>query len=48
MNSLPWLVGGDYNEILFDSGKKGGTDKSASTLLDFHETLNKAKRLGMV
>lgn len=38
--SLPWLVGGDFNEILFNSEKRGGPDNSASVMLDFQETLS--------
>ena len=36
---LPWLLGGDLNEILFNFKKKGGFIKSQNVLDAFHETL---------
>ncbi|KAK2644594.1 hypothetical protein Ddye_019789 [Dipteronia dyeriana] len=36
---LPWLCLGDFNEILWDSEKSGGADKSWRALADFIEAL---------
>ncbi|KAL4282238.1 hypothetical protein GQ457_03G016760 [Hibiscus cannabinus] len=36
---LPWLLGGDFNEILTLSEKQGGTRKPHHQLTDFHECL---------
>jgi len=38
--ALPWLVGGDFNEILFNYQKKGGRTKAQATLEAFHATLD--------
>ncbi|KAL5546661.1 hypothetical protein UlMin_006348 [Ulmus minor] len=38
-SSLPWLCGGDMNEILFDHEKKGGGDRAAYLLRNFREAI---------
>ncbi|KAL4367405.1 hypothetical protein GQ457_05G022140 [Hibiscus cannabinus] len=38
-SSLPWLLGGDFNEILTFSEKQGGNRKPHHQLTDFHECL---------
>ena len=38
-SELPWLVGGDLNEILFNFEKKGGSHKSQYILDLFRDTL---------
>lgn len=36
---LPWLVGGDFNEICYDSKKSGGNPKSYHQTQSFRETI---------
>lgn len=38
--STPWLVGGDFNGILFQHEKQGGRDKSEAELNDFRASLD--------
>jgi len=38
-SDLPWLLGGDLNEILFNFEKKGGSIKSWNVLDAFDGTL---------
>ncbi|KAL5565680.1 hypothetical protein UlMin_028844 [Ulmus minor] len=38
-HSLPWLCGGDLNEILFDHEKKGGGDRASYLLRNFREPI---------
>ncbi|KAL5565008.1 hypothetical protein UlMin_028172 [Ulmus minor] len=38
-HSLPWLCGGDLNEILFDREKKGGGDRASYLLRNFREDI---------
>jgi len=38
-SSLLWVVGGDYNEIFFNSEKRGGPLKAQPILDKFHNTL---------
>lgn len=41
---LPWLIGGDFNEILYDSEKKrGGSMRSLSQISAFQDVLNLCK-----
>ncbi|XP_073121193.1 uncharacterized protein [Henckelia pumila] len=37
---FPWLVGGDFNEILFDYEKLGGSSKTSSQICRFRDTVN--------
>ncbi|KAL5567823.1 hypothetical protein UlMin_024398 [Ulmus minor] len=39
-HSLPWLCGGDLNEILFDYEKSGGGSRSPSLMQNFRECLD--------
>lgn len=39
MNGLPWLVGSDFNEVLFDKEKEGGSQRIDSSMNDFHDAL---------
>ncbi|KAL5563133.1 hypothetical protein UlMin_032880 [Ulmus minor] len=39
-SSLPWLCGGDLNEILFSHEKQGGDDRAHYLMSNFRETLN--------
>ncbi|XP_075475625.1 uncharacterized protein LOC142507719 [Primulina tabacum] len=38
--SLPWLVGGDFNEVCFDTKKMGGNLRSFHQTLDFRDILD--------
>ncbi|XP_012827280.1 PREDICTED: uncharacterized protein LOC105948608 [Erythranthe guttata] len=38
-NNLPWMVGGDFNEILDNAEKKGGPQKSPASIRAFRDTL---------
>ncbi|KAL5555663.1 hypothetical protein UlMin_037899 [Ulmus minor] len=39
-SDLPWLCGGDMNEILFSHEKQGGVDRAHYLMSNFRETLN--------
>lgn len=38
--SLPWIVLGDFNEILYNFEKEGGRPRSQSQLQAFHDALS--------
>ncbi|KAL5819042.1 hypothetical protein ACOSQ4_022884 [Xanthoceras sorbifolium] len=40
MSSLPWICGGDFNEILMDCEKDGGLPKQRRLLFNFREALD--------
>lgn len=40
MSDLPWLMGGDLNEILYNSEKKGGAVRSLRAILEFQLALS--------
>ena len=40
--NMAWLVGGDWNEILFDEEKDGGARKSWALMNEFQEALEEA------
>lgn len=39
MQNIPWLVGGDFNEICYDSEKVGGNRRPVAQMLAFREVL---------
>lgn len=39
-NDLPWLCGGDLNEILLNSEKSGGVDRKRQSIQLFKDTLH--------
>ncbi|KAL5574544.1 hypothetical protein UlMin_016243 [Ulmus minor] len=39
-SDLPWLCGGDLNELLFSHEKQGGIDRAHYLMSNFRETLN--------
>lgn len=40
MYSLPWLIGGDFNEILHLSEKLGGANRCSSSMQAFGDAIN--------
>ncbi|XP_021771206.1 uncharacterized protein LOC110737458 [Chenopodium quinoa] len=40
MSDLPWLVVGDFNQILFEAEKKGGAPRAQREMDDFREALD--------
>ncbi|KAF4349753.1 hypothetical protein G4B88_029501, partial [Cannabis sativa] len=45
--ALPWICGGDFNEILSISEKKGGADRSLSAMAEFQQALDKCSLVDM-
>ncbi|XP_060961854.1 uncharacterized protein LOC133032051 [Cannabis sativa] len=45
--TLPWVCGGDFNEILSINEKKGGADRSLSAMSDFQQALDKCSLVDM-
>lgn len=41
LSNLPWLCGGDFNEILLDSEKKGGVVRKSSSMQNFRDVVTK-------
>lgn len=39
-NSIPWLIGGDFNEICFESEKVGGRPRSQAQMQKFREVID--------
>lgn len=37
---MPWVLGGDFNEIIYLSEKSGGLNTCSSSMRNFGETLN--------
>lgn len=50
ISNLPWLVCGDFNQILFEEEKKVGPPKRQQDMVDFHDALDKCrlKELGYI
>ncbi|KAF4372682.1 hypothetical protein F8388_000849, partial [Cannabis sativa] len=44
---LPWICGGDFNEVLSINEKKGGVDRSLSAISDFQQALDKCDLVDM-
>ncbi|KAL5539433.1 hypothetical protein UlMin_045908 [Ulmus minor] len=40
LSHLPWLVGGDFNEILLDSEKRGGRPRALAQMMNFQSCLD--------
>lgn len=40
MTDVPWLIGGDFNELLYASEKLGGVQRSCTGMAAFHDALN--------
>lgn len=44
---LPWLVFGDFNEILWASKKLGGPQRNSTSMVDFRETITNLRLLDL-
>lgn len=40
LDNLLWILGGDFNEVMYDNGKQGGKPKSQRELDEFKATLS--------
>ena len=40
LSHLPWPIGGNFNEILLDTKKKGGQPRALSHMREFQSTLD--------
>lgn len=40
MNGMPWLVGGNFNEILFNEDKIGGANRRSGAMIEFQGRLD--------
>jgi hypothetical protein len=41
VDSLPWVCGGDFNEVLCMNEKLGGSEKSISGMIRFRQAVDK-------
>ena len=44
---IPWLIVGDFNEILFESEKKGGNSYDFSSIMGFCDAVDACGLKGM-
>ncbi|XP_074301205.1 uncharacterized protein LOC141632563 [Silene latifolia] len=48
LSSLPWVMIGDFNQILFEHEKMGGAPRDKNLMNEFHEAVNDCELLDVV